>query len=92
MADRELNKLCAKNPPLIHAEAQKVVSHTQRDQDEWILNTITIEGFDVPFKYKRTQKYKSLVGARVNLTYYPTVEKVAGLEFEVMTVVRLRRY
>ena len=40
---------------------------------------------------KRTKKYKSLQGARVNLTYYPTTDSVAGIDFEVMKVVRIRR-
>ena len=41
-----------------------------------------LEGVDVPFKYKRKQAYKSLVGARVNLTYYPCNETVAGIDGE----------
>jgi hypothetical protein len=49
-----------------------------------------LDGYDVPFKYKRRKQYKSLVGARVNLTYYPVTEKVAGLPFETMKVVRVR--
>jgi hypothetical protein len=49
-----------------------------------------IEGCDVPFKYKRKQQYKSLRGARVNITYYPTTEVVAGMDFEIMNVVRIK--
>ena len=49
-----------------------------------------IDGYDVPFKYKRKKEYKDLKGQRVNLTYYPTIETVAGTEFEVMKVVRIK--
>jgi hypothetical protein len=69
----------------------KVTSHVQRNvDDDWILNTIMVEGYDVPFKYKRRKKYKNLKGARVNLTYYPDSETVAGLDFEIMRVVRIK--
>jgi hypothetical protein len=83
-------KLIKKHQELTHSEMVKVVSHIQRDKDEWVLNTVMIEDCDVPFKYKRKQQYKSLKGARVNITYYPTIEVVAGLEFEIMNVVRIK--
>ena len=79
-----------KNPKLTHSENVKVISHVQREDGDWLLQTIMIEGCDVPFKYKRKKRYRCLSGARVNLTYYPDQEQVAGLEFEVMRVVRLR--
>jgi len=85
------NKLIAKNKELIHCELKKVVSHTQRELGDWILHSIMIEGCDVPFKFKRKERYKSLQGARVNLTYYPTNEVVAGIQFEYMKVVRIKR-
>ena len=85
------DKLLEKNRELIHSENQKVVSHTMRDSDEWVLHTVMIENCDAPFKFKRQQQYKSLKGARVNLTYYTDMEKVAGLDFEVMRVVRIKR-
>jgi hypothetical protein len=49
-----------------------------------------LEGYDVPFKFKRKKQYKSLKGSRVNLTYYPNTELVVGMEFEVMKVVRIK--
>ena len=36
------------------------------------------------------EKYKCIKGQRVNLTYYPDTETVAGIEMEVMTVVRIK--
>lgn len=84
-------KLIEKNAKLIHSDLVKVVSHTQRDQDEWVLHTIMIEGCDVPFRFKRKQNYQSLKGARVNITYYPEQEDVAGISFDVMKVVRIKR-
>lgn len=85
------DKLTKKHQNLIHSDFKKVVSHTQREKDGWYINSIMIEGCDVPFKYKRKQPYKSLAkGQRINLTYYPQVETVAGLEFEYMKVVRIK--
>lgn len=90
MSKSDAKTLLKKNPDLVHSEMQKVLSHVQRDKDDWILNTVMIEGCDVPFKYKRKERYRSLKGSRVNITYYPDTEMVAGVEFEVMTVVRIR--
>lgn len=83
-------KLLKKNQNLTHSEMQKVVSHVQRDDDDWIINTVMVEGCDVPFKFKRKEQYKNLKGARVNLTYYPCSEKVGGIPFEIMNVVRIK--
>jgi hypothetical protein len=69
----------------------RVVSHVQRDNDDWVLNTIMLDGYDVPFRYRRRTVYKSLKGARVNLTYYPETQSIAGVDFEMMNVVRIRR-
>ena len=84
-------KLLKKHEKLVHSEAMKVVSHVQRQSGDWILNTLMLEGYDVPFQYKRQERYKSLAGSRVNLTYYPTTRDVAGMAVEVMKVVRVRR-
>ena len=83
-------KLIKKHQELTHSEAVRVISHVQRDKAEWILNTVMIEDCEVPFKFKRKQQYKNLKGARVNITYYPTVEVVAGLDFDIMNVVRIK--
>ncbi len=69
----------------------RVVNRVQREKDGWILNTIMLDGYDVPFKYNRKKLYQSLKGARINLTYYPQSEQVAGMDIEVMKVVRLKR-
>ncbi len=68
----------------------KVTSHVQREAGEWIVNTLMLEGCDVPFRYKRKKLYKSLKGQRVNLTYYPTNENIAGIQMEIMNVVRIK--
>jgi len=68
----------------------RVTSHVQRESGEWIINTLMIESCDVPFKYKRKKMYKNLEGQRVNLTYYPDIENIAGMEMEVMNVVRIK--
>ncbi len=86
-----VNKLLQKNQKLNQLDSVKVISHVQRETKEWIKNTLMLEGYDVPFKYSRKDKYKDLKGARVNLTYYPQTEQVAGMEFEYMKVVRIRR-
>ena len=87
----DVKKLLKKHDQLNHLDMAKVVSHIQRDEDGWVLNTIMLEGYDVPFKYSRKSVYRSLVGARVNLTYYPELKSIAGVQFETMTVVRIRR-
>lgn len=85
------NKLIEKNKNLIHSELMKVVSHMQREQGEWVLHTVMVEGCDVPFKFKRKGNYQNLKGARVNITYYTQQEVVAGMAFEVMKVVRIKK-
>lgn len=87
----DVKKLLGKHAQLNQLDMAKVESHVQRGEDDWVLNTITLEGYDVPFKYRRKTAYKSLQGARVNLTYYPETESVAGIDFEIMKVVRIRR-
>ncbi|MFT6732499.1 MAG: hypothetical protein ACJAS9_000679 [Polaribacter sp.] len=85
------DKLIQTHNQLTHSEQKTIISHLQRESGDWFINSIMIEGCDVPFKYKRKTKYKSLnKGQRVNLTYYPQTEMVAGLEFDVMKVVRIK--
>jgi len=87
----DVKKLLKKHGQLNQLDSAKVVSHVQREEVDWVLNTIMLEGYDVPFKYKRKTVYKSLQGSRVNLTFYPETVGVAGIDFEVMKVVRIRR-
>jgi hypothetical protein len=84
-------KLVEKNKKLTNSELMKVMSHVQREQGEWILHTLMVEDCDVPFKFKRKGNYQSLKGARVNMTYYSEQETVAGMTFEVMKVVRIKK-
>lgn len=84
-------KLVEKHHNLNHSELLKVVSHIQREQGDWILHTLMVEGYDVPFKFKRKDKYQNLKGARVNITYYPEQQIVAGITFEIMKVVRIKK-
>ena len=85
-----VDNLLKKHDKLTHTDNLKVTSHVQRESGEWIINTIMIDGYVVPFKYKRKKLYKNLKGQRINLTYYPTTESVAGMEMEVMNVVRIK--
>jgi hypothetical protein len=84
-------KLVGKNKNLTHSELLKVMSHVQREDGEWVLHSLMVEGCDVPFKFKRKGNYQSLKGARVNMTYYSEQETVAGINFEVMKVVRIKK-
>ena len=86
----DAKKMTAKHEKLVHTEMAKVISHVQRNLGDMYLNTVMIEGCEAPFRYKRSQPYKSLQGQRVNITYYPTTEKVGGFEMEVMKVVRIK--
>ncbi|MDF1690075.1 MAG: hypothetical protein P1U35_10740 [Cycloclasticus sp.] len=83
-------KLVEKHSSLTHSELMKVISHVQRNQGDWVLHTVMVEGCTVPFKFKRKSKYQSLKGARVNMTYYPTQETVAGIDLDIMKVVRIK--
>ncbi len=87
----EIKKLLTKHQKLNQLDVAKVTSHVQRQTDDWVLNTIVLEGYDVPFQYTRRKLYKSLAGSRVNLTFYPETKSVAGVDFETMKVVRIRR-
>ncbi|WP_286262648.1 hypothetical protein [Thalassotalea atypica] len=88
--NKKVNKLLEQHQKLVHTEAIKVVSHVQREQDDWMINTLMLENVSAPFKYKRKKRYKTLVGQRVNLTYYPDIETVAGFEIDVMNIVRIK--
>lgn len=85
------DKLLKKHGQLNHLESVTVASHVQRESGDWIVNTLMLEGHDVPFRYNRKKRYRSLQGTPVNLTYYAQTERVAGMDFEMMKVVRLRR-
>ncbi len=85
-----VEKLLKNHEKLVHSDMMKVESHVQRETDDWIINTLMIEGCSVPFKYKRRKLYKNLKGQRVNLTYYVSNESVAGIDMEVMNVVRVK--
>lgn len=84
------DRLVKKHRSLVHSETLKVSSHVQRQSGDWIINTIMLEGHNVPFRFRRKQAYRNIKGQRVNLTYYPAVESVGGIDMEVMNVVRIR--
>jgi hypothetical protein len=85
------DKLIARHRELVHSQDCRVVSHVQRKAGTWIVNTVMIEGVNVPFRYRRKKMYRDLKGARVNLTYYPATDVVANIPIEIMTVVRIKR-
>lgn len=89
--NKEVDALLDRHNELTHTNECKVESHVQRRRGDWFINTLMIEGYDVPFRYKRKQQYRSLQGTKVNLTYYATRETVAGMHLEVMNVVRIKR-
>lgn len=86
---KSLKKLLEENDQLIHSKMKKVESHVQRQVGTWFHNTVLIEDSEIPFKYKRQKKYKSLKGARVDIIYYPNKETIAGIEFEYMKVIKI---
>lgn len=88
-----VKKLLESHKELVHSEMMKVTSHVQReDKDKiWLINTVTVEGYDVPFRFRRKKQYRNLKGASVNMTYYPVVERVGGFDIEMMNVVRIKR-
>jgi hypothetical protein len=90
MKKTDAKLLTDKHQALTHSEHQTVVSHVQRELDEWYLNTIMLKGVSVPFKYRRKKLYKSLQNQQVNITYYPANEVIAGFEIEIMKIVRIK--
>lgn len=88
---KDLQKLLGRHQELTHSQMKKVLSHAQREVGEWYVNTIMIEDCATPFRYKRRKRYRDLTHARVDLTYYPATQTVAGIEMDVMNVVRIRR-
>ncbi|GGW80818.1 hypothetical protein [Alteromonas halophila] len=87
----DARQLTDKHRQLTQTDNARVISHVQRDEDDWVRHTLMLEGIDVPFIFRRKQQYQSLKGARVNLTYYPVEQEVAGIPFEAMKVVRIKR-
>ena len=90
MKKKTVKDLLKKHEKLVHSESVTVVSHVQREHEEWYLNTVMIKDCDTPFKYKRKKAYKSLTKQQVNMTYYPSTETVAGFEMEIMNIVRIK--
>ena len=88
---KDVKKLLERHENLTHSQMKKVTSHVQRVEDEWFINTLMIEDCSVPFRYKRRKKYKNLKGARVDLTYYPAVMDIGGIEMEFMKIVTIKR-
>lgn len=86
----EVQKLLERHSKLSHSEHKRVVSHTQRETQDWIINTVILEGYSVAFRFRRKRPYRNLAGSYVNLTYYPDTETVAGIAMEVMKVVRIK--
>ena len=86
----DVDKLLKRHQQLVHSDRLKVVSHVQRQSESWLINTVLVEGHDVPFRFKRKKRYRNLAGARVNMTFYADTEQVAGIEMEIMNVVRIR--
>ena len=89
-ASKQAKQLIEQHKKLVHTDNIKVISHVQRESDDWFVNTLMLENIDVPFKYKRKKLYKSLNGQRVNITYYPDNETVAGFDIEIMRIVRVK--
>ncbi|KFZ38418.1 hypothetical protein HR45_02940 [Shewanella mangrovi] len=79
------------HPNMQHQDHCTVLSHTQRDEGEWVQHTLMLENNETPFRFRRSKKYRSLKGSRVNVDYYPQTTLVAGMEFETMKVVRIKR-
>jgi hypothetical protein len=90
MKNKTVNDLLKTHEKLVHSENVTVISHVQREQDDWFINTLMIKDCDAAFKYKRKKAYKSLTKQRVNMTYYASIETVAGFEMEVMNIVRIK--
>ena len=74
-----------------HREHCTVLSHTQRDEGEWVQHTLMLENYETPFRFRRSKRYRCLKGESVDVDYYPQTTLVAGMELETMKVVRIKR-
>jgi hypothetical protein len=45
----EPEKLLKQHAKLVHTGMLKVTSHVQRDEGDWIVNTLLVEGYEVSF-------------------------------------------
>ncbi|MGL4516940.1 hypothetical protein [Shewanella sp.] len=90
--NKAVKKMLANHERLIHSDGVTVLSHTQREKGDWVQHTVMVENCDVPFKFRRVKKYKSLQGQKISVVYYPETELVAGFEIEIMQVVRIKRF
>ena len=88
--NKQAKQLIKQHQQLTHTENIKVISHVQRESDDWLINTLMLEDVEIAFKYKRKKMYNSLQGQRVNITYYPDQETIAGFAIEIMRVVRVK--
>ncbi|TLU64213.1 hypothetical protein FE810_13025 [Thalassotalea litorea] len=89
---KHVKQMLERHQSLNHLDGISVTSHVQRQDGDWFLNTLMLQGYTVAFKYRRKKMYQSLKGQKVNITYYRATDMVAGLEFEYMKVTRLKRY
>lgn len=89
-SNKQAKQLIGQHKKLSHTENIKVISHVQRESNDWIVNTLMLENINVPFKYKRKKLYKTLKGQQINITYYPDNETVAGFDIEIMKIVRVK--
>jgi hypothetical protein len=87
----EVKKQPKEDPQLIHLEGARVLSHRQLKKNDIVLNTLMLEGHEVPFQFRRKTAFRSLMGARVNITYHPETRTVGGEKLETMKVVKIRR-
>jgi len=87
----DVKKQTKDDPQLIHLEGARVVSHRQLKKNDSVLNTLVLEGHDVPFQFRRKTAFRSLLGARVNLSYYPESRTAGDKTFKTMRIVKIRR-
>ncbi|MGL4835142.1 MAG: hypothetical protein ACRCXH_12080, partial [Shewanella sp.] len=65
--NKAVKKMLANHERLIHSDGVTVLSHTQREKGDWVQHTVMVENCDVPFKFRRVKKYKSLQGQKISV-------------------------
>ena len=50
-----VDKMLDQHQQLVHSENVSVLSHVQREKEDWVLHTVMIENCDTPFKFKRVK-------------------------------------
>lgn len=59
-ANKEAKQLIEQHQKLVHTDNIKVISHVQRELDDWFVNTLMLENIEVPLNINEKSYTKAL--------------------------------